>query len=413
MARRRAASGITKPRAGRVAGARSRFTATSAVGVRQSHKPPTVPQTVEPEALVATAWFDSGEEGGPYSATIRFTGRRTPTGGDSTARRTFAKDETIDTIVPGTGPVSITAWVYGLEPGEWTVNAELLGTPTGVRESPVRLHRAGREPIGLAAWSWRHWAVSTATAASLKTRWAPLAPLARQPAVVPGIYPALAIVGFLVALGSQAAILAREHIDAGSSLAASVIALVAGLIGAKLWYAILHPDESILRGGWAVDGFLVVAPLVAVVALQAFDLPAGAVLDATAPGIFVAVAIGRGGCFLTGCCAGRCTNSRWGVWSSDRRVGARRLPAQLLESGAGLAIGVATLVFVTSDGLLVHGAVFMASLATYALVRQALLRIRAEQRKVHRTLPMTAAATGLVVLGVGLASLHVGALIVP
>jgi hypothetical protein len=57
--------------------------------------------------------------------------------------------------VPGSGPVSITAWVYGLEPGEWTVNAELLGTPTGVRESRVRRHGAGRGPIRLAAWSWR------------------------------------------------------------------------------------------------------------------------------------------------------------------------------------------------------------------------------------------------------------------
>jgi phosphatidylglycerol:prolipoprotein diacylglycerol transferase len=413
MARRRAASGITKHRVGGVAGARSRFTATSAGGVRQSLKPRTAPQAVEPEALVATAWFDSGEEGEPYSATIRFTGRRTPTGGDSAARRTFAQDETIDTVVRGTGPVSITAWVYGLEPGEWTVNAELLRTPTGIRESPVRPDRAGRVPISLAAWSWRHWAVSTATAASLKTRWAPLAPLARQPAVLPGVYLAFAIVGFLVALGSQAAILTREHIDVGSSLAASLIALLAGLIGAKLWYAVLHPDESIIKGGWAVDGFLVVAPLVAVVALRALDLPAGAVLDAVAPGVFLAVAIGRVGCFLTGCCAGRCTAARWGVWSSDRRVGARRIPAQLLESGAGLVIGVATSLVVMADRLPVHGAVFVTSLAAYAVVRQALLRMRAERRASYRTLPMTAAAAGFVVLGVGLFSFHSGPMIAP
>jgi phosphatidylglycerol:prolipoprotein diacylglycerol transferase len=268
-------------------------------------------------------------------------------------------------------------------------------------------------PISLAAWSWRHWAVSTATAASLKTRWAPLAPLARQPAVLPGVYLAFAIVGFLVALGSQAAILTREHIDVGSSLAASLIALLAGLIGAKLWYAVLHPDESIIKGGWAVDGFLVVAPLVAVVALRALDLPAGAVLDAVAPGVFLAVAIGRVGCFLTGCCAGRCTAARWGVWSSDRRVGARRIPAQLLESGAGLVIGVATSLVVMADRLPVHGAVFVASLAAYAVVRQALLRMRAERRASYRTLPMTAAAAGFVVLGVGLFSVHSGPMIAP
>jgi phosphatidylglycerol:prolipoprotein diacylglycerol transferase len=240
-----------------------------------------------------------------------------------------------------------------------------------------------------------------------------LAPLARQPAVVPGAYTLLAIVGITAALGLQAAILAREDIAVGSSLVASTIALISGLIGAKVWYAVLHPEESIIKGGWAVDGFLVIAPLVALAAMSAVNLPIGAVLDATAPGIFFAVAIGRVGCFLTGCCAGRITASRWGVWSSDRRVGARRFPAQLLESGAGLLIGVATLLLVVPGGLPVHGAVFISALAAYGLARQALLRTRAEQRKSYRTLPITAAATGLVVIGVGLSSLHIGSLGAP
>jgi phosphatidylglycerol:prolipoprotein diacylglycerol transferase len=381
-------------------------------GATQPPKASPQREAAEPEALVATAWFDSGGAGEPYAATVRFTGRRVGTVGHGTARDTFAKDEMIEVIVPGTGPVSITTWVYSLEPGEWTVDAELVGTPGGQTGSAAQPRRLGRRPISPAAWSWRRWAVATAPATPLKTRWAPLAPLARQPTVVPGIYAALAIVGVLVALGSQAALLARQQVEVGSSLEASVIALVAGLIGAKLWYAVLHPDESIIRGGWAVDGFLVIAPLVAVAVLRAFNLPAGAVLDAAAPGIFFAVAIGRVGCFLTGCCAGRVTASRWGIWSSDRRVGARRLPAQLLESGAGLVISAATLVLVAADRLPVHGAVFISSLGVYALVRQALLRVRAEQRKSYRTLPLTAAATGLVVLGVGLASLHVGPLIV-
>jgi phosphatidylglycerol:prolipoprotein diacylglycerol transferase len=412
MARRRAASRIKKPRARQGAAVPGLDAALAGVA-GQPAKPAAAAQAVEPEALVATAWFDSGEEGEPYTATIRFTGRRVGSGDSRTPHRTFAQDETIDTIVPGTGPVSITTWVYGLEPGEWTVNTELVAVSNGLGGARARPRGVSRGPISPAAWSWRRWAITTAPATPLKTRWALLAPLARQPAVVPGVYTALAIVGFLVALGLQAAFLLREDIPVGPSLAASVIALVSGLIGAKAWYAVLHPGESIIKGGWAVDGFLVVAPLVAAAALQAFALPAGAVLDATAPGIFFAVAIGRVGCFLTGCCAGRCAASRWSIWSSDRRVGARRLPAQLLEAGAGLVIGVATLLLVVADGLPVHGAVFMSSLAAYALVRQGLLRIRAEQRKSYRTLPMTAAATGLMILGVGLSSLHFGPLIVP
>ena len=162
----------------------------------------------------------------------------------------------------------------------------------------------------------------------------------------------------------------------------SLLALVSGLAGAKLWYAVLHPGPwRHSLGGWSVDGFLVVAPVVAVVALVAFDLPIGAFLDAAAPGIFFAVAIGRFGCFFTGCCAGRCTRSRWGVWSSDRRIGARRIPAQLLESGAGLIIGLASVVLVLADVFGVSGLVFVVAVVAYVIVRQFLLRVRAERRE--------------------------------
>lgn len=177
-------------------------------------------------------------------------------------------------------------------------------------------------------------------------------------------------------------LLARDGVSVASSLVVSLLALVSGLAGAKLWYAVLHPGPwRHALGGWSVDGFLVVAPTVAVLALLVLDLPIGRYLDAAAPGIFLAVAIGRFGCFFTGCCAGRCTRSRWGVWSSDRRIGARRVPAQLLESGAGLIIGLASLVLVLADVFAGIGLVFVIAVAAYAVVRQFLLRVRAERRE--------------------------------
>jgi phosphatidylglycerol:prolipoprotein diacylglycerol transferase len=194
-----------------------------------------------------------------------------------------------------------------------------------------------------------------------------------------------------------------------TALAASMLALLAGLVGAKLWYWALHPEESLIKGGWAVDGFLVVSPLVAAVVLHAFDQPIGTVLDVTAPGLLFAVALGRIGCFLTGCCAGRPTASRLGIWSSDRRVGARRVPTQLLESADGFVIGIAALVLVLTAAVPVHGAVFMVAFGGYALTRQFLLRLRSEQRRAYRTLPLTAAASGLVAVAVGASSLLHGA----
>jgi len=191
-------------------------------------------------------------------------------------------------------------------------------------------------------------------------------------------------------------------------LTVSLVAIVVGIIGAKVWYWRLHPDESLIRGGWAVDGFLIVAPIAAVVAMLALDAPIGLALDAVAPGLFFAVAIGRIGCFVTGCCAGQITGSRWGVWSSDRRVGARRIPTQLLESAAGLLVGLAALGLVVGQAPALHGLVFLAGFAVYGAVRQALLRLRVERRRSSRTLPATAAAVVLVVLVIGAALLIQG-----
>lgn len=106
-----------------------------------------------------------------------------------------------------------------------------------------------------------------------------------------------------------------------------------------------------------------------------------AFLDAVTPGLFLAVAIGRVGCFLAGCCAGRVTRSRWGIWTSDRKVGARRIPAQILESAAGLMIGLASTILILGHVPRVDGSIFIGAFAVYFVVRQSLLRVRAERRE--------------------------------
>lgn len=355
----------------------------------------------EAQALVATHWFDSGDRAGnPYSVTVRFTGRRIDAHSTPRSGETFTQDETIEGIVPGTGPVSITSRVYGVQSGEWTVTGQVVSDSRGVASAGPgwRSRIPGAQPVRPAAWSWRRWAIATGPDTPIKTRWALLAPIARQPAVVPGIYTLLAVLAIAFALVVQGVILGRGDVLVGRTLAASAIAIVFGLIGAKLWYAALHPDESIIKGGWAVDGFLIVVPVVAAVTLLAFDLPIGVVLDASTPGIFFAVAIGRVGCFFTGCCAGRCTASRWGIWSSDRRVGARRVPTQLLESGAGVVIGGVTLLLVLGGISPVPGAMFVAAFAAYAVLRQVLLRLRVERRRSARTVPLTGVAAAVVVV---------------
>ena len=332
-----------------------------------------------------THWFDAGDDGEPYTATIRLTAQRVGIRGRPKPGDTFLHEDTVEGVVPGSGQVSVSSWVYGLRPGNWTVTGDLI-RPARKPSGRVQVERGPRpniERLDRAMWSWRRWAVSTTPPAALKTRWALPAPLARIPAVVPGSWPLLGTIGIIVALTTQAAILTNQGVPIGPTLAVSLLAVALGLIGAKLWYAILHsgPWRQAILGGWAVDGFLAVALLVGVAGLVALNLPVGTVLDATAPGLFFAVAIGRIGCFLTGCCAGRCTNSRWAVWSSDRRMGARRIPAQLLESAAGLLIGVVAAVLVVGGVPIVDGLVFVAAFGAYVLVRQLLLRLRAERRE--------------------------------
>ncbi len=332
----------------------------------------------EREALVVSHWIDPGETGEPFPLTIRLSGRRADVSGRPGPGDSFTHEEVVEGVAPGSGPMSVSSWVYGLAPGDWNVSGEVVRRN---RHAAANVAVTRTEPLARAAWSWRRWSITPTPAAPIKTRWALTAPLARIPGVIPGSYTALFGVGLIVALASQLAILASEQIAVPRSVLVSLLALTAGLIGAKVWSVVLHPGESILKGGWAVDGFLLTAPLVAIAALVVFDLPVGAYLDATAPGLFFAVAIGRVGCFLTGCCAGRVTSSRWGIWSSDRKIGARRIPTQLMESAAGLLIGTAALPLTLLHFKAVHGLVFILALAAYLVVRQLLLRLREEARR--------------------------------
>lgn len=306
------------------------------------------------------------------------TGRRLvhgpPKAGDS-----FVHEEQVERIVPGSGPVSISTWIYGLTPGEWDVDATLrrrtrVGDRMGVGEG-------GAERLARGAWSWRHWRVETAPTTPIRTRWALLAPMARIPGVVPGSFTALAVLAIFTALLVQAVVVANRGIPIGTAVVVSLVAIVSGVLGAKIWSRILNPGEAIVGPGWAVDGFLVVAAVVAVGLLLALDLPVGVFLDATAPGIFFAVAIGRLGCFFTGCCAGMPTRHRLGIWSSDRRIGARRIPAQLLESATGLALGLVATLLVAGGSGAFAGATFAVTGVAYLIVRTALLRLRAEPRE--------------------------------
>lgn len=229
----------------------------------------------EAEALSVTHWFASEQNGDPYTATVRFTGRRIGVSGKPGPRDTFEQDESVDRVLPGSGPVSVTTWAYGIEPGEWTVTADFLPAGPGAR---TRQFAQGRRPLGghtlpTAAWSWTRWALSVGQFAPVQTLWAPLVRMTRMPAVIPGSWSGLIGVGIVVGAVVQSALLARANVAVGLALLVDLVALVSGIVLAKLWYLALQPRTSWRQSigeGWTMDGILFAAPVVGVAALTAF-----------------------------------------------------------------------------------------------------------------------------------------------
>ena len=337
-------------------------------------------ERVAQEVLAVTYWFDPAPQLEPYPVTVRFSGRRVGVQGKAQPGDHFVQDETIKQVVPGSGPISLTAKIHGITPGEWVVTARILGSPNPVRGSRASgnaLPAAGPLPPG-ARW-WRRWAPSVESVTSVHTR---LLPFARVPGILPGIWATLVTLGIVCALVLQSLVIAIAHLKIGSAWLVTLLGIAVGLIGAKGWFIVLHWRQHGLDriAGWCIQGFIVGATLAAMLLLAVLRLSFGVFLDATAPGLLVAMAVGRVGCFFAGCCGGPPTASHWGVWSSDQRVGARRIPTQLLESALALSLGLGVLGAVLFHGP-AGGAFFVGGLAAYTLGRQGILHLRAEPRK--------------------------------
>src|SRR5260370_611915 len=237
--------------------------------------------------------------------------------------------------------------------------------------SRTKKHSQAVGRSGPAARFWRRGAPPAESAEHLRT--CPT-PFARVPGIFPGIWGAMVALGMAVALALQALVISRDHLALGPWWAVTLVGITVGIAGAKVWYMVLHRREHLLDG-WCIQGFIASAPVAAVIMLAALHRPVGGFLEVTGPGLLVAMAVGRVGCFFAGCCGGPPTASRWGVWSSDQRGGARRIPTQLLASVLALSLGLGALVAILGHGP-AGGAFFAAWLAGLNLGRRGLARLR-------------------------------------
>jgi phosphatidylglycerol:prolipoprotein diacylglycerol transferase len=345
------------------------------------------------QLLHVTYWLDpgeAGEDGERLTATVRFTGQRTDVTGKPGPGDTFTQEETYHGIAPGSGPVAVTAEVRAVNPGTWSVTARPVSRavvgqsrPAAVPEpaAPGRVPWPRRVTVQAGPNSTVH------TASTLRSK---------VPGVIRYAYACLVVLGVLTGLAIEGVLLGTGHYPVLRPELLSVAAVAAGVIGGKAWYAAVSGGKW---DGWCIQGFVGgAAVVVAAVAVIGPGLPKGAFLAAATPALLIGMGIGRHACFWAGCCTGRPTASRWGIWSSDRRLGCRRMPVQLYEAWTALVVGAASLGVVLALGLSRSGAVGVIALAAYTLVRQGILGLRDEPRhwRYGRTLTASLAAAALI-----------------
>ena len=344
---------------------------------------------LEPHALGVTYWFDPPAEDGPILVRVRLHGRRIGVKGKPGRRDVFEKVETIEEVPARSGPVAVTSRVSDLAPGEWHVTVTAEAQPSGNRPS------AG-SPLRLASGS-----------TSGHTVYAPVVRVSAPGARI-GVWPALVGVGVVCALVVQFLIGRRYELPSVRVLVASLVASLVGLVGAKVYYLVEHRRRRppLLTAGMCIQGFVLAATAALIAGAALTGVSVGRLLDVTTPGLLLGMAIGRVGCFFGGCCAGRPTGSRFGLWSSDRRLGLRRIPTQLMESAVALGVGLGTTAAVAIKVASPAGMVFAAGMAAYTLGRQLLFPLRDLPRNTAagRTLT-TVSAAGVLVVSVAMIAL--------
>ena len=100
---------------------------------------------------------------------------------------------------------------------------------------------------------------------------------------------------------------------------AALYSLIAGVVGARIFYVIHYWPQfkgrgiidmlAVWKGGLELLGGVLLAILIIVLYLRAKKLPARRYLDILGVGLMLALVFGRLGCFFNGCCFGKPTNS--------------------------------------------------------------------------------------------------------
>lgn len=172
-------------------------------------------------------------------------------------------------------------------------------------------------------------------------------------------YGVLVALAFIVALWITTKLAKEKGLDPDTVSNLAVYCAFGGIIGAKLTMYLFdwghyweHPDDmfsvSTLQAAGVYQGGLILAIGVAYWYMKKHGLPFLHTADLFTPGLAIAHAIGRLGCFAAGCCYGEKCTLPWAVTFTDpeaaRRVGVPLgiplHPTQLYEAMGNLVLFV-------------------------------------------------------------------------
>ena len=212
-----------------------------------------------------------------------------------------------------------------------------------------------------------------------------------------GLFVALGfIAGILIAIkmGKSVGITSNDVMDMG------FIIILSGLIGSRLIYIIINfsyyvenPLDSIKlwQGGLVFSGGLVTAIIMLLLYVKRHKHNIWSICDIWAPAAAIGQAIGRVGCFFSGCCYGKPTDHSWGIIFTDpKSIATLNIPihpTQLYSALSSLLIFIILIVLHSKKKF--EGQVFLWFLIFHSTARLFLERFRGDSRGVILTDDLT------------------------
>ena len=158
-------------------------------------------------------------------------------------------------------------------------------------------------------------------------------------------------IGFIVAIFLAKNEAKRLSEDQKKIMDLSFYALVAAIVGSRLFYVVTTPKTflsdplEILRlwkGGLVFYGGFLAALITAFIYLRKNKMPLWKTADIIAPSVAIGQFIGRVGCFFAGCCYGKACNLPWAVTFTHpdtlAPIGIPIHPTQLYHATSNLII---------------------------------------------------------------------------